>query len=611
MTFTPTEYVGDEPRKALRLTVNKEFTIVNNGGGLEINFNDNLAEVDKFYFYSTNTAMTTLNIDLAEHKASSLFINELRGSEKNKGNVVFNFASKNKYAPSIEIIGFKIKPVEDVLNKSFVYPLFEIGGGDFKALESVVSLPPMLMNEDDSSLFEIRSLKGDIILTNSEINMLQTNEGKSSSLEARNDISFATASVEVCGAIVVNGKIQSSAFPNQRNRTIINLNNSTSQSNLFFKPKNKNALYFNIKDSNLDNGSKSIFIIRDVTLVGVNLKNDPKKDITFANTTVKYSNLFNVSNLCECAIYKTHVENFNLKIDSKNEKIFSYGPVVEGMALTEIEKKITNLLKNTEIELKGADYFRDRTNGSLSITNCVIKGQTKESTFSDATINSENLELKIDGSAISKSSINFTGSSEKDSISKVEHATAFKSILNNISGDLRGTTIFWMKANNITLGKNTSFYHTLLRDTWPKLDYLLNLDNITIAPDSSLHFDYGKDFARSLNNCYVEGKVSIESNCPYEINSSTIKNNNDEESTIFISSNGGNPLIESVLFNGDVEIKNVDELSYSEISNSKLLSPYRVNASNLFLCDETITNFDADNIEHKVDSTVTNELDIL
>ena len=376
LTFTPTEYVGDEPRKALRLTVNKEFTIVNNGGGLEINFNDNLAEVDKFYFYSTNTAMTTLNIDLAEHKASSLFINELRGSENNKGNVVFNFASKGKYAPSIEVIGFKIKPIEDVLNKSFIYPLFEIGGGDFKALESVVSLPSILMNEDDSSLYEIRSLKGDIILTNSEINMLQTNEGKSSSLEARNDISFATASVELCGDIVVNKKIQSSAFPKQRNRTIINLNNSTSQSNLFFKPKNKNALYFNIKDSNLDNGSKSIFIIRDVTLVGVNFKNDPKKDITFANTTVKYSNLFNVSNLCECAIYKTHVENFTLKIDSKNEKIFSYGPVVEGIALTEIEKKITNLLKNTEIELKGADYFCDRTNGSLSITNCVIKGQT-------------------------------------------------------------------------------------------------------------------------------------------------------------------------------------------------------------------------------------------
>lgn len=376
LTLISTQYVGDEPRKALRLTVNREFTIVNKGGGLELNFNDNLAEMDKFYFYSTNTAMTTLNIDLAEHRADSLFINGLSGSEKNKGDVVFNFASKGKYVPSLEVIDFKIKPIEDVLNKRFVYPFFEIGGANFRAVESAVSLPSMLMNKDDSSLFEIRSLKGDIMLINSEINMLQPNDGKSSSLEAKNDIGFATASVEVCGDIVVNGKIQSSSFPKQRNRTIINLNNSTSQSNLFFKPKNKNALYFNIKDSNLDNGSKSIFIIRDVTLVGVNLKNDPKKDITFANTTVKYSNLFNVSNLCECAIYKTHVENFNLKIDSKNEKIFSYGPIVEGMALTEIEKKITNLLKNTEIELKGADYFRDRTNGSLSITNCVIKGQT-------------------------------------------------------------------------------------------------------------------------------------------------------------------------------------------------------------------------------------------
>ena len=372
----PTTYVGDEPKKALKMIVNKEFTTPNSSGGLELNFNNNEVELNKFYLYTSSPIKTTLNIDLATGKADYIFINELSGSEKNKGNVVFNFASKNKYAPSIEIIGFKIKPIEDVLNKSFVYPLFEIGGGDFKALESVVSLPPMLMNEDDSSLYEIRSLKGDIILTNSEINMLQTNEGKSSSLEAKKDINFGTASVELCGDIVVNGTIQSSPFPNQRNRTIINLNNSTSQSNLFFKPKNKNALYFNIKDSNLDNGSKSIFIIRDVTLVGVNFKNDPKNDITFANTTVKYSNLFNVSNLCECAIYKTHVENFRLTTDSKNEKIFSYGPVVEGIALTEIEKKITNLLKNTEIELKGTDYFRDRTNGSLSITNCVIKGQT-------------------------------------------------------------------------------------------------------------------------------------------------------------------------------------------------------------------------------------------
>ena len=372
----PTIYSDEKKIDDIVVKVHSEFALCNREGDLELHFNDNLVELNKFYLYTSSPIKTTLNIDLATGKADYIFINELSGSEKNKGDVVFNFVSKGKYVPSLEVINFKIKPIEDVLNKSFVYPLFEIGGANFRAVESAVSLPSMLTGRDSNSLFKIRSLKGDIILINSEINMLHSNEGKSSFLEAKNDIGFATASVELCGDIVVNGKIQSSAFPNQRNRTIINLNNSTSQSNLFFKPKNKNALYFNIKDSNLDNGSKSIFIIRDVTLVGVNLKNDPKKDITFANTTVKYSNLFNVSNLCECAIYKTHVENFNLKIDSKNEKIFSYGPIVEGIALTEIERKITNLLKNTEIELKGADYFRDRTNGSLSITNCVIKGQT-------------------------------------------------------------------------------------------------------------------------------------------------------------------------------------------------------------------------------------------
>ena len=479
LTFTPTEYVGDEPKKALRLTINKEFTIVNNGGGLELNFNDNFAEVDKFYFYSTNTAMTTLNIDLAEHRADSLFINGLSGSEKNKGDVVFNFASKGKYVPSLEVIDFKIKPIEDVLNKRFVYPFFEIGGANFRAVESAVSLPSMSMSEDSSSLFDIRSLKGDIMLTNSEINMLQTNEGKSSSLEARNDISFATASVELCGAIVVNGKIQSSTFPNQRNRTIINLNNSTSQSNLFFKPKNKNALYFNIKDSNLDNGSKSIFIIRDVTLVGVNLKNDPKKDITFANTTIKYSNLFNVSNLCECAIYKTHVENFTLKIDSKNEKIFSYGPVVEGIALTEIEKKITHLLKNTEIELEGADYFNDRTNGSLSITNCVIKGQTTITSVYEKDYNAVDgsYTVAIDNSILKKAiivldkDVDFKGSSVQINNSEIEGTFVAKNI-EKVDGSL---------INNSLVSNVLNLNNSVLCDDRIESDKITELDGYNSA----------------------------------------------------------------------------------------------------------------------------------
>lgn len=417
-TLLPTTYVGDEPKKALKLTVNKEFAIVNIGGGLEINFNDSLAEVDKFYFYSTNTAKTTLNIDLAEHKAQSISINELRGSNKNKGNVVFNFVSVGDYSPEISLINSKIEPIEDILNKRFVYPVFKIGGDTFNATQSTVSLPSMLMNEDSSSLFEIRSLKGDIILTNSEIKMLEPDNGKSSFLEVKKDINLTTASIIISGAVVINGYIQSSSFPKQHNRTSISFTDSTSQSSLSFKPKNANKCHFIINNSNLDNGAKSIFLRGDVAFIGVNFKNDPNKDITFANTTIKYSNLFNVSNIVQSAIYKTHVENFTFKTDSKNDMIFSYGPdLSKKIARTEDDKKITHLLKNTEIELEGADYFRDRTNGPLSITNCVIKGQTTidSACKKDSKTVNDSYPVTIDNSILKKAAIILT----KDVDSKV------------------------------------------------------------------------------------------------------------------------------------------------------------------------------------------------
>lgn len=234
----------------------------------------------------------------------------------------------------------------------------------------------------------------------------------------------------------------------------------------------------------------------------------------------------------------------------------------------------------------------------------------KNSDFIDTTVNSENLELNIVSSSFKKSSINFTNNIGTNSVSEIEYLTISNSALDNISGNLRGN-ISWVKANNITIGEDARFSHNVIQNHLPEPTYLLNLNHITLAPDAFISFNFGGNFIKSLNNCYLEGELNIQGDCPYKINSSTIKNDNDEESTIFISSNGGNPLIESVLLNGDVEIKNLDELSYSEISNSKLLSPYRVNASNLFLCDETITNFNANNVEHKVDSTVTNELDIL
>lgn len=150
---------------------------------------------------------------------------------------------------------------------------------------------------------------------------------------------------------------------------------------MIFKPRNKNKCHFAISNSTLDNGGKKILLRSEVFFVDVNLKNNPQKDITFADVEIKYCNLFNTNNLNCCKITKTHVENFTFINDSKDDMVFSYGPEIQGLARTEEEKKITHLLKNTEVELSGSDYFRDRSSGPLSITNSVIKGKTTIDSF--------------------------------------------------------------------------------------------------------------------------------------------------------------------------------------------------------------------------------------
>lgn len=330
-----------------------------------------------------------------------------------------------------------------------------------------------------------------------------------------------------------------------------------------------------------------------------------------------FNNLNVVSDL-----FILHTSNISLaKTDEGNVKTSLLEIINKGKGLSRIDIKNTDIsffngsvLKANAEKLEFGDQ-KERTilrfyeenqlsaeekifiNGSNSLTN--------------VNINSENQELHTHGGDLKNATINFTRSSEENSVSEIFYASVTNSFLDNISGNLLRNNISWVKANNITIGEDACFSHNVIYNQLPEPTYLLNLNHITLAPDAFISFNFEENFIKSLNNCYLEGELNIQSDCPYKIISSTIKNDNDEESTIFISSNGGSPLIENVIFNGDVEIKNVDELNYSEISNSKILSPYMVNASNLFLYDETITNFNANNIEHKVDSTVTNELDIL
>lgn len=322
-------------------------------------------------------------------------------------------------------------------------------------------------------------------------------------------------------------------------------------------------------------------------------------------------------------LFILHTSNISLaKTDEGNVKTSSLEIINKGKGLSRIDIKNTDIsffnggtleVDAKKLELgKGGEKSETMRFWGKNQLKVKEKIAIKDSAFIDTTINSENLELNIVSSDFKKSSINFIKASEENSVSGIEYLTISNSALDNISGNLRGS-ISWVKANNIILGKDARFTHNVSRNELPEPDYLLNLNNITIAPDGYVYFDDGEIFTKSLSNCYFEGEISVESDCPYEINSSTIKNNNSEESTVFISSNSGSPLIEGVIFNGDVEIKNIDKLSYSEISNSTLSSGTSIALSDLFLFDQVIDECSGLVQEKKdeVVSVVTNKLDIL
>lgn len=331
-----------------------------------------------------------------------------------------------------------------------------------------------------------------------------------------------------------------------------------------------------------------------------------------------FNNLNVVSDL-----FILHTSNISLaKTDEGNVKTSSLEIINKGKGLSRIDIKNTDIsfFNGGTLEVDAKKLELGKGGGKSETMRFWGKNQLKakekiaikDSAFIDTTINSENLELNIVSSDFKKSSINFIKASEENSVSGIEYLTISNSALDNISGNLRGS-ISWVKANNITIGEDARFSHNVIQNHLPEPTYLLNLNHITLAPYAFISFNFGENFIKSLNNCYLEGELNIQGDCSYEINLSTIKNDNSEESTVFISSNSGSPLIEGVIFNGDVEIKNIDKLSYSEISNSTLSSGTSIALSDLFLFDQVIDECSGLVQEKKdeVVSVVTNKLDIL
>jgi len=137
------------------------------------------------------------------------------------------------------------------------------------------------------------------------------------------------------------------------------------------------------------------------------------------------------------------------------------------------------LLKNTEVELKGADYFRDRTNGSLSITNCVIKGQTTIDSAYEKDYNTVDGSylITIDNSILKKAELIFN----KDVGSKVSSVQISNS-------EIEGTFVAYdiekvdsSLVNNSLVANVLSLKNSVLNSDEIRSDKIIELDGYNSA----------------------------------------------------------------------------------------------------------------------------------
>lgn len=223
---------------------------------------------------------------------------------------------------------------------------------------------------------------------------------------------------------------------------IENFQNPGGEINLHFFTRN--CGFFELFDSTFNNGKKSILFQRGNNYFdNTTIENDGKSNLAFSNVNIKNSNLTNVSNLNNCNISNSEVFNFNLvpATSPKSKQVFSFGPTKEypkSGFFNPGDRGILCSLKNTVVELDGANFFIDNTKGALHLNNSIIKGATLIETTKDE----GSYSLSIDNSVLDNARISLVENGKENrevmtTISNSEikrqlNANKLKSIKNSV-----------------------------------------------------------------------------------------------------------------------------------------------------------------------------------
>ena len=208
----------------------------------------------------------------------------------------------------------------------------------------------------------------------------------------------------------------------------------------------------------------------------------------------------------------------------------------------------------------------------------------------NAQVASDNGTITIIDGDIHDATVHFSNAGDEYSNGVIKDADIRYSDLKNINGVLT-KELFNCKANNVILEEESYIkYGSLTRDVKGRW---LELENVVLKEQASLYlYDYSNQESplKKFSNSTIEGKVEIDNDVDYTIESSVLKSGN-------IKIKAGDKIdkvvIDNSILEGDNVLYNVSELSCSEVRDSELDLKEPAKISNQLLSFEDIDDYEA------------------
>lgn len=241
---------------------------------------------------------------------------------------------------------------------------------------------------------------------------------------------------------------------------------------------------------------------------------------------------------------------------------------------------------NFETSPKNRNTICEKTNKLSAKDGITLMGAR----LGNSQITSDNGFITVIDGDLHDATVHFSSAGDKSSNGVIKNADIRYSDLKNINGILTND-LFNCKANNVIFEKESYIkYGSLTRDVKGRW---LELENVVLKEQASLYlYDYSNQESplKKFSNSTIEGKVEIDNDVNYTIESSILKSGN-------IKIKAGDKIdkvvIDNSILEGDNVLYNVSELSCSEVRDSELDLKEPAKISNQLLSFEDIDDYEA------------------